>query len=192
MSSELIAILEKEASAEIERVLADARVQADHLITEARKEAQAYLEAQRQHLDAERKAARAKALSAAQVRASALVLQTKDRAASEVFAKADAELAGIQQDKAKYPAVLRGLIREAANGLGNRVVIEVRPRDLDLTRHAVRELKLDAEVKPSEEVSGGARATTGDGRLVVENTLTSRVERVKPLLISEVAALLWG
>lgn len=192
MASELVAILEKEAAAEIERVLADARTQAEQLVAQAAEEAQTYLAAQRQRLDAERKAAQVRAQSAAQVKASALILQAKDQAIAEVFAAAEAELSRVQQDRSRYAAVLRGLIREAAGGLTGRITVEVNPKDLDLARQAVKELKLDAEVRPADDVSGGARLISDDGRFIVENTLVSRVERVKALLTPEIAALLWG
>jgi vacuolar-type H+-ATPase subunit E/Vma4 len=126
------------------------------------------------------------------VRAAALVLQAKDRAISEAFSRAEAELVRLQQDKTRYAGVLRALIREAAAGLSGQIVVEVHPDDRDLARQAVRELGLDAEVATADDVRGGARVATADRRFVVENTLASRVERVKPVLTSEVAALLWG
>ena len=192
MTSELVAILEKEAAAEIERVLAEARAKAEQIGVQAQEEARSFLAAQRQRMDAERKAAQARAQSAAQVKASALVLQAKDQALADVFTGAEAELARVAQDKARYGAVLRGLIREAAGRLAGRITVEANPRDLDLARQAVRELKLDAEVKAAEDISGGVRLISDDGRFVVENTLASRVERVRALIAPEVANLLWG
>lgn len=192
MASELVAILEKEAGAEIERALAEARAQAEQIVAQATEEAQTYLAAQRQRLEAERKAAQVKAQSAAQVKASALILQAKDLAIGEVFAAAEAELSRVQQGRSRYGAVLRGLIREAASGLAGRITVEVNSKDLDLARQSVKELKLDAEVQAADDVNGGTRVISDDGRFIVENTLASRVERVKPLLAPEIAALLWG
>ncbi|HET6948630.1 MAG TPA: V-type ATP synthase subunit E [bacterium] len=192
MSSELVAILEKESAAEAERVLAEARAKAEQIGTEARRAAQEQREAARARVDSERKAALARASSAAQVRAAALVLQAKDRAISEVFSRAEAKLARLQQDKTRYAGVLRALIREASAGLSGRIVVEVHPDDRDLARQAVSELGLDAEAATADDLRGGARVVTADRRFVVENTLASRIERVKPVLTSEVAALLWG
>ena len=192
MSSELITILEKEAVGEIDRILGEARVQAERMVAEATRQAQEYLAAQRQQLEAEGQAAKVRALSAAQVRASALVLQAKDEALHEVLSVAEEELARVQQDKARYGPILRGLIREASGALSGRITVEANPRDLDLVKQAVRDLKLDAEVKAAEDISGGVRLISDDGRFLVENTLTSRVERVKTLMAPEIAALLWG
>jgi len=190
--SELVIILEKEAASEIERVLAESRAQAERILTQATQEAQAFLAAQRQRVETERKAAQVRAESAAQVKAAALILQAKDQAIRDVFTAAEAELARVQQDKTRYAAVLRGLIREAAGGLSGRITVEANPRDLELVKQAVRELKLDAEVKPADEVSGGVRLISDNGRLVVENTLASRVDRVRALLAPDIANLLWG
>lgn len=192
MSSELVTILEKEANAEIERILTEARGQAERLIAQANQEAQAYLTEQRQRIDAERKAALVKADSAAQVRASALVLQAKDQAIAEVFAAAGAELSRLQQDQTRYGAIMRGLIREASGAVEGRMTVEANPKDLDLVKQAVKDLKLDAEVKPGDDISGGIRLISGDGRFMVENTLASRVERVRSLIAPEIAAQLWG
>lgn len=192
MSSELVTILEKEANAEIERILTEARGQAERLIAQANQDAQAYLTEQRQRIEAERKAALVKADSAAQVRASALVLQAKDQAIAEVFATAGAELARLQQDKTRYGAILRGLIREASGALSGRMTVQANPKDLDLVKQAVKDLKLDAEVKPGDDISGGVRLISDDGRFVVENTLASRVARVRSLIAPEIAAQLWG
>jgi len=192
MSSELITILEKEAVGEIDRILGEARVQAERMVAEATRQAQEYLAAQRQQLEAEGQAAKVRALSAAQVRASALVLQAKDEALHEVLSVAEEELARVQQDKARYGPILRGLIREASGALSGRMTVEANLKDLDLAKQAVRDLKLDAEVKAADDVSGGVRLIADDSRFIVENTLASRVERVKTLLAPEIATLLWG
>ncbi len=191
MTSELIAVLEKEASAEVERILAEARAQAEEIVAKAQREAQSYLETQRRQAEAERAAARTKAESAAQLQAASLTLQAKDQAMRAIFADAEAVLQQISQNKAQFAKILRGLIHEGATGLSGHLIVDVHPDDLQAARQAVKELGLDAEVKASPTISGGVRLKTPDGRFAVENTLTSRLERIKPVLASEVAALLW-
>lgn len=193
MSSELVAILEHESQAEIERILTEARARAEQVTAEARASAAAQLEAARARTAVERTAAMARAGSAAQVRAAALVLQAKDRAMAEVFTRAASELGKVPRDPRRYAAALQALVREAAAGLGTgRVIVEVHPDDRDLATQVVRDLGLDAEVATAPGVSGGARVSTADRRFVVENTLASRIKRVRPVLASEVAQLLWG
>ncbi len=191
MTSELIAVLEKEASAECERILGEARTQAAEIVAQAQREAQSYLEAQRRQAEAERAATRTKSESAAQLKAAALVLQAKDQGMTAIFTDAEVELGRFSQNKTQYAKILRGLIQEGAAGLSGHLIIEVYSNDLQVARQTVKEAGLDAEVKSSTAVSGGARVATPDGRFVVENTLTSRLERIKPVVASEVAALLW-
>lgn len=192
MSSELVAILEKESAAEIARILEDARARAEQIEREARAAAAEYAERQRQRLETERKAALVKAQSGAQVQAAALVLRAKDEAIADVFRRAEQALLRVPQDRSRYAAVLRGLIREAAGGLSGRLVVEVHPDDRDAAAQAVQGLGLDAEVRTAEDVRGGARVLTPDRRFVVENTLLSRLGRVRTMLASDVAQLLWG
>jgi len=47
-------------------------------------------------------------------------------------------------------------------------------------------------VKTGDDISGGVRLISSDGRFVVENTLASRVERVRSLIAPEIASQLWG
>jgi V/A-type H+-transporting ATPase subunit E len=192
MSSELVAILEKESAAEIERLESEARSRAEQITAEARRAAEERLASARAQVEAERKAALARATSAAQVRAAALVLRAKDAALAEVFARAEAELAKVTQDRTRYPALLRALITEAASGFNGRIVVEVHPGDLPMAREAVKDLGLDAEIAAAEDIRGGVRVSTSDRRFIVENTLASRIERVKPVLATDVAAILWG
>lgn len=192
MSSELVAILEKESAAEVERILSEARAQAQGILEEARKAAAAELEEHKARVESERRAALSRAQSTAQVRAAALVLKAKDQAMAEVFRRAEQQLGSFPQDKGRYAAALRTMIREAASGLEGRIIIEVHPDDRELARQALRELGLDAEIATAEEVRGGVRVATADRRFVVENTLQSRLERIRPVVASDVAALLWG
>lgn len=191
MASDLVGILEQEASAEIERILAEARARAAGIVSEARRDAESYLEAQRREAEAERQAARTQAESAAQLQAAAMVLQEKDQALAEILTGAQNELERLPRDKTKWGPILRGLIQEGAAELSGHLVIEVHPDDLQAARQAAQALGLDAEITASTAIRGGVRLATPDGRFVVENTVASRLERVRPVLASEVAALLW-
>lgn len=192
MNSELISILERESAAEVARILAEAKSRAEQIEREAETAVREYTDSQRQRLEAERKAALAKAQSGAQVQAAALVLRAKDEAMAEVFLRAEQVLLRVPQDRARSAAVLRGLLREAAANLSGRLVVEVHPDDREAAAHAVRDLGLDAEIRTTEDVRGGVRVSTPDRRFTVENTLYSRIERVRPMLATDVAQLLWS
>jgi vacuolar-type H+-ATPase subunit E/Vma4 len=192
MSSELITILEKESAAEVARILAEAKARTEQIEREAETAAREYADSQRQRLESERRAALAKAQSGAQVQAAALVLRAKDEAMADVFLRAEQGLLRLPQDRRRYAAVLRGLLREAAANLSGRLLVDVHPDDREAAAHAVRDLGLDAEIRTAEDIRGGVRVSTPDRRFSVENTLLSRIERVRAVLATDVAQLLWS
>lgn len=192
MGSELVALLEREAAAEREQLLAEARTQAEAILAEARRAADEVLAATRERLLAEARAALVKAKSTATLRASALVLQAKEDEIARVFAQAEAALAALAADARRYPEVLRRFIEEGLQALGGRGVVTVAPSDQAVVEALVRERGWDATARADPAISGGARLSSPDGRLVVTNTLASRLERARPALAAEVARTLWG
>jgi len=192
MASELIQLLEREAEAERERILAEARERADRIRNEAEAQATALVEAQRRRIASEVEAARVRAQSAATLRATSLILEAKDEQIDRVFELAQTELERISHDPTRYPAILRRLLQEAVEGFEGRVVVECAESDVAAVEAIARELGIEADVRPSPDVGGGVRVRSEDGRFVVENTLTSRLARARQALLSEVAEILWG
>jgi len=192
MASELIQLLEREAEAERERILAEARERADRIRNEAEAQATALVEAQRRRIASEVEAARVRAQSAATLRATSLILEAKDEQIDRVFELAQTELERISHDPTRYPAILRRLLQEAVEGFEGRVVVECAESDVAAVEAIARELGIEADVRPSPDVWGGVRVRSEDGRFVVENTLTSRLARARQALLSEVAEILWG
>jgi V/A-type H+-transporting ATPase subunit E len=192
MGSELIDLLEREAEAERQRLLAEARERAERLVQEAQADAQALLEAQRRRLAAAVEAARVRARGVAQLRATSRVLEAKDQQLEEVFRRAAAQLERVVQDPDRYGRILRGLLREAAEGFNGPVVVECAERDAAAVEAAARELGLHAvQVRTDPSLREGVRVRSEDGRFVVENTLSSRLQRARQLLLAEVADVLW-
>lgn len=203
MSSELITLLEQEAAAERDRVLAEARIQAEEIRATAQAEARRVVETQREQQEMALRAARVRAQSTAQLQAQALVLEQKDQAISEVFRRAEGELEAVMQDRPRYELVIQRLIGESVREFRGPFVIEVHSDDEDLAREQVDALKAietlagrnpewKPVVRPAEGIRGGVRLISADGRYVVLNTLTSRLARARPTLVSEVAKVLWG
>ncbi|MBI4279737.1 MAG: hypothetical protein HY660_14905 [Armatimonadetes bacterium] len=191
MSSELIDLLEREANAERDRLLAEARQQAEEMVKTAAAEAERVRAAAKQRLEGELRTARIKAQSTAQLQAASLVLRTKDDVLSTVFSRAEEKLRRTIEDRDRYARMLRVLIKEGAAGLSGGLTVEVAERDLPLAQAAARDLGIDAEVRGSPGINVGTRVTSGDGRFVVDNTLASRLARAKPALMAEVARVLW-
>ncbi len=191
MSSELITLLEREATAERDTLLAEARDKAEAVRAQARREAEELLVAHAARLEAEAKAAVVKAQSTASLRASALVLQAKEEAIARVFAQAEAELTRFAGNGQRYPQILRAFIEEALRGLSGQAVVTVNPADQPVAQALIGERRWQATVRTDASVQGGARISSPDARFIVTNTLGSRLERARPMLAADVARALW-
>jgi V/A-type H+/Na+-transporting ATPase subunit E len=193
MGSELTDLLEKEAQAEKDKVLADARARAEEILASARRDAEGLQAAARRRAEEDRIQARVQATSTASLRAAALVLTAKDEAIRGVFEQAEAALHQAAGDPARRRAMLQTLLQEAVRGLGGgRAVAEVAPGDVAAVREVCRELGLDVDVRANPQVTDGVRVLSPDGRSVVENTLPSRLARARREMVSQVAEILWG
>lgn len=190
MSSELLRVVEREAEEEARRVAAEAREQADKLLARAGEQAQAIRDEFRLRSEAEEKAAEARARSAANLEASAMVLGAKSRAIEALFAEAAGSLEKLPPDKRRR--ALGALMAEAAGGLPGGMLISVSPRDEAAARELVKELKIDAEVAPDGKVVDGVVARDRDGNAMVLNRVSDRLEQARPLLTAEIAETLWG
>ncbi|MGQ0572494.1 MAG: V-type ATP synthase subunit E [Armatimonadota bacterium] len=190
-SSELITLLEREAAAEREQVLAEARTQAEAVRADARREADELLVGTRSRLEAEARAALVKAQSTAHLRASSRVLQVKEEEIARVFSAAESELARLASDGQRYPDALRSFVEEALQGVSGAAVVTVNPTDQALVADLVRQRGGDVTVRSDPAVHGGVHVASPDGRFMVTNTLTSRLERARPALAAEVAKALW-
>ena len=187
--ADLAALLDKEASAEIEAILAEARERASAIVADAERDAEALVAARERQAKAGRDAALVRARSAAQLEAASMRLNAQQEAIESVFRQAEAEIAELAEDPARYGRVLEELLKEAADGVrGTPEAIVVHPADVDAARKAAKALGLDADVRGDEAVTGGVKLVTG--RISVENTLATRLEALRDELSSEVLAAL--
>ena len=66
------------------------------------------------------------------------------------------------------------------------------PGDAGIAQEVAKAMGLSVEIRETPEVIGGVRLTTRDRRIMVENTLASRLSRARAALVSRVAETLWG
>jgi V/A-type H+-transporting ATPase subunit E len=191
MDSQLIALLEQEATAERERILSEARQRARKIVDDAQAAADEQIESYRRRADAEVETARVRARGTSNLRAASVLLQAKDDTVAAVFASAERELDRTASERDRYERILRGLLAEAAEGFGDQVVVECAEAELGITQAAARSLGVNAEVLASRDVRRGVRVRSADGRFVVENTLRSRLERAQAVMIAQIADVLW-
>lgn len=189
MIDTLLATLEREAEAEIARVLDDARARAAEL-TRATDEK---IAARRGQLLGPREiAARAeheRVLADARRAARASVLEARAALLDRLFVAIRAILPQLAGSAAYRGTLARQLQRLSAFAGDQRVTIRCMPA---LTATLRRLIKANGHIRiqPDEGISAGFCLTTADGALDVDASLESRLERLRPRLALDALAAL--
>lgn len=191
--SDLSALLDREASAEIEALLSEARERASEIVAEATAEAEQLLGQKRRAAEAQREATLVRAQSSARLEASALKLRAQHAAVEAVFAAVRDELEALANDKPAYAKALGALLAEVVEAVGAAEVkaIHAAAADVDVVAEAAKGLGLDAEVAKADDLVAGVRVATGGGA-TVENSLGQRLSALENELAAEVSATLFA
>ncbi len=147
------------------------------------------------HMDGALKAAileRNKNYYAANSEARKQIGNLKHELFGEAFARAGERLA-LARKSGYYEDTFRKLAEEAVRAIGEgEVILHVDKRDVDLCRKVAGGLGVRCEIMADNDCAGGLTATTKDGKVVVYNTLESRLESARRRLRLEVFDMLYG
>jgi vacuolar-type H+-ATPase subunit E/Vma4 len=184
----LLDALERDATAQVEQLLARARADADQRTAAAsealerrRQDAHARLERSR-HQDVEH------AVALARRGARRSVLEARERFLERVFTAARAELAAAAAGPA-YRASLPGALARALAAVGNETAVIRCPEALvaDLRRLTPNGR---ASVVVDESTGSGFVLATKDGAVEVDDTLEARLEHLRPALARHILSQL--
>ena len=116
---------------------------------------------------------------------------------NSAFEKARTKLANSGNDSA-YKALMAKIVEDSLPSVGSdEVVVECTKNDAELVKKIVADLskKSKIKVRVSDQpinALGGIRVRSADGTMSFDNTLDSRIERLKPLIRKNVARMLRG
>ena len=191
--SDLSALLDREASAEIETLLSEARQRASEIVAEATAEAEQLLGQRRRAAEVQREATLVRAQSAARLEASALKLRAQHAAVEAVFAAVRDEREALANDKPAYAKALHALLAEAVDvvGASDVTAIHTAATDVDVVAKAAKALGVDAPVAASDDLVAGVRVATR-GQATVENSLGQRLAALEGELAAQVSATLFA
>lgn len=120
-------------------------------------------------------------------------LKSLERAVNEAFESATRRISGLAG--ADYEKAIGRLIQEGLYVIGPQAKIQCAPKDRKVVSSAIKKLadkqKVALDEEPTETI-GGVVMSTPDGSVRFDNTFEARLERMKPILRKEVAALLTG
>jgi len=191
----ILAAIDAAGQAEANRIRAEAESHARQTLDDARPKADSVWEEARRAALRPVAGERARRIHQARLEALRIVGETRERFLVEALNETRQRLAHLRAAP-DYRPILRQLLIEAFDALGEEEMsggkpeLDVDPRDEALVRGLLAELDLDLPVVPSLDTWGGVVAHSGDGRIVVINTLEARFTRITTHLRQDLAARL--
>lgn len=121
-------------------------------------------------------------------------LKAMEAAVADVFSSAAAQVSKLSGQR--YEASLNQLLKEAVSAIGVNAMVSCSSRDAKLVFSTAKGIKGEhVKLTPGDKTLktiGGVVLTTPDRSVRFDNTFEARLERMRPILRKEVAALLSG
>jgi V/A-type H+-transporting ATPase subunit E len=121
-----------------------------------------------------------------------------ERAVNDTFEKAKTILASSKKENS-YRLLMRKILKDSVTMIdSDQVIVECNKNDIELVEKAISDSFKDnnkIKIKMSDHplnALGGIRLTSADGSMSFDNTLDSRIERLKPLIRKSIAQMLRG
>ena len=120
-----------------------------------------------------------------------------EQAVNDVYVKARAKLV-LYSEQPNYRNMLIKTLDESIPNLGTSdVIIECLKRDVEFFKKQIESLsqKFNKKIKVQSNLKnslGGFKIKSSDGTVTLDNTLDSRIERLKPLIRKNIAQILRG
>ncbi len=186
----------EEARREEERILSEAGSEAERVVAEARERAEKHyaeeMLSQRSKVHAEAR----RVTDSAELQARRGLMAFRERIVREVFDALRERLKKLRSEPAYADSVMSGL-REGIGRLpGKDFVAELNERDEVLFKDRIEqlavELSIRIETRPSPSLEGGVRVTTGDMRLLYDNSFSARLRRNEHAIRQEIWREIFG
>jgi vacuolar-type H+-ATPase subunit E/Vma4 len=190
--------MQAQADTEIEKINRAADEEAAQLIAEAETTARAIRARHRARVEPLLATEAAGLQNKARLGALRAIANAREELIADAFAQAEDCLLQIR-DSNRYAAILHALAQEAVQAQGSNasanseqsVIVRVDPRDFAIARDALADSGgANVEIETQAIPLGGLELTTRDGRIVIVNTLASRLTHARKILRGPVARIL--
>jgi V/A-type H+-transporting ATPase subunit E len=121
-----------------------------------------------------------------------------ESAVNDTFEKAKKILASSNKENS-YRLLMRKILKDSVTMIdSDQVIVECNKNDSELVEKAISDSFNDnnkKKIKMSDHplnAIGGIKVTSADGSMTFDNTLDSRIERLKPLIRKNIAQMLRG
>jgi len=132
-------------------------------------------------------------IGAAELEARNSQLKSLERGVNEVFDLAEKQISS--SSSSSYEKAILGLIEEGLGVIGPRAKVQCASKDTKVVAAAIKKLGSRAGATLDDnpvETMGGVVLVTPDGSIRFDNTFEARLERMRPTLRQEIAAILTG
>ncbi len=132
-------------------------------------------------------------IGAAELESRNAQLRSLERAINGTFELAASKISG--SSGSSYEKAITGLIEEGVAVIGPKAKVQCASKDKKAVLAAIKKAEGRAKVTFDDEpieTMGGVVLSTPDGAVRFDNTFEARLERMKPVLRKEVAAILTG
>ncbi|MGZ8891933.1 MAG: V-type ATP synthase subunit E [Halobacteriota archaeon] len=120
------------------------------------------------------------------------VIKAKDEVIQSAFVDAKKSLDALR-DHESYKGRFKSMIQEAMHELGGeKARLHIDMRDENLCKQILDELNENSEIVVDLTSAGGLNVSTRDEKVVVFNTIESRLDRAKEFLGRQIFATLYG
>ncbi len=186
----MLKTLEEEGRKEQEKIIAKAKERAKAIMDKAKKEAEEIKQGEIDNALIPLSGERAKLLNDARLHVKKEVIQTKEEGVRQVYQKVQDKLAKLHKSS-DYPKLFERMIKEATKGINGQVEIQVCDKDADLAKKILTKLKIKANLKGGLDSLGGLVLKTSQGKVVIHNTLESRMEKAKQYFKADLMQIIY-
>ena len=192
-TNKIRAAILKEAQGEVEEIIANARVKAEELMTNAKEQKKKRFEEEKNRVISEARREASRILAQSSLKARQEVLKEKDDVINEIISRAKKDLLG----KAMDETVLIYLIGETVQAFEteDKLRLLVSPGDIAVARKVVKKddsLKEQIAEIVEFECLGGVMAESMDGMVSIDNTFDMRLEMLTPKILPRISRELFG
>jgi V/A-type H+-transporting ATPase subunit E len=188
---DILRALDEQADADCRALVDNAKVQAKSILGEAKAEADRVRDAKVAATEVQAHARATQIVNAAKLERRRQIAVAQDAGIDEVYAAAGKTL-GDTRGTGLYETLFRALAKEATAAGAGDVVVEVAPGDAELASKVMSELGISAEVETEPRILGGLTVISGGGRVYRRNTFDARLTKVRKVVRSEVAEILFA
>jgi|GEM_PF-4833592 len=190
-TEQLLSSMQKEADAEKEKIETEAAERVASIRREGEQELEQIQADATRRLERELAMTEDRLVGQARMDGRSERVRIKQELLDNVYQAARTELSSLSKST-DYAEVIGRLIGQLAEEMNGEVVLEVARDERKLAEEALKRAGLSWTLEAGHSVAGTLIARSADGRKIVDNSVSVRLERAGNVLSGEIASILFG